>query len=111
MSTLKICTHDRTQWITNVSEIVLAESFNVEHFDDPIQDSNCPRGVVQGDDVRVTTVVDFQKPNEESKVGGDTIGNVLLITRVGEYNYISRLIVPARSCFLMSDSGETIDRI
>lgn len=111
MTTLKICTHDRTQWITNISEIVLVKSFNVEHFDDPLQDCDGLDDGIKEINIKITTVVDFQKPNEESQTKGDTIGNVLWINQGGEYSYIHRLVAPARSCFLMSDSGKTIDRI
>jgi hypothetical protein len=111
MSTLKICTHDRTQWITHISEIILVESFIVKHFDDPLQDCDAPNATVKDMDIRITTVVDFQAPDEDRKVEGDTIGHVLFITRKDEYNYIHRLVAPARCCFLMSNTGATIDRI
>lgn len=111
MATLKICTHDRTRWIIGICEIILVESFLVKNFDDPLQDCECQNATVKDMDIRITTVVDFQKPNKDNGVRGDEIGHVLWITRIGETNFIHRLVAPARCCFLMSDSGKTIDRI
>lgn len=111
MATLKICTHDRTQWITDVYEVVLAQSFSVKHFDNPLVDCDCPDAVLRGQDLRVTTVVDFQAPDPDNGVRGDDVGNVLWVRRVGEHDYTHRVVAPARSCFLMSDGGKTIDRI
>lgn len=109
MATLKICTHDRTRWITDVTEVVIEESFIVTHFDDPLLDCHAPNATKLGQLTRATTVVDFQKPKPEEKVFGDTDGYVLLINRKGSDHRI--FVVPQRSCFLMSDAGKTIDRI
>jgi len=111
MATLKICTHDRTRWITDVQEVWIAESFAVTHFDDPLADCRGPHATLRGDGIRATTVVDFQKPNHDEGVRGDEIGHVLCVTRSDKPDYTYLFVVPARSCFLMSDAGKTIDRI
>ena len=111
MATLKICTHDRHRWITDVQEVVIAESFSVTHFDDPLQDCKASHATIHGNDIRFTTVVDFQAPKPEEKVIGDICGNVLHVTRSDKPNTIYQYVVPQRSCFLMSDAGKTIDRI
>ena len=113
MATLKICTHDRTRWITDVQEVVIEEAFSVTQWGDSkaiLANCNAPNAAVRGNEIRKTTVVDFQKPNPEDKVPGDTCGHVLLIrSHRGGGGY--RIVVPQRACFLMSDAGKTIDRI
>ncbi len=110
MATLKICTHDRTRWITDVREVIIEESFSVTQWGDEAEILGCcnaPNATRDGDAVRSTIVVDFQKPNPAEKVIGDLCGNVLLLLRSGRRD---RVVVPQRACFLMSDSGKTIDR-
>jgi hypothetical protein len=111
MATLKICTHDRTRWITDVQEVVIAESFSVTHFDDPLKDCRASHATVRGNDIRLTVVADFQKPIPEESVPGDYCGYVLHVTRSDKPDYIYQYVVPQRACFLMSDAGKTIDRI
>lgn len=110
MATLKICTHDRTRWITDVKEVVIEEAFSVSNFDDPLADCKAPNRTRNGIEHVDTTVVDFQAPKPEEKVQGDTNGHVLRV-----YSHrggiASRFVVPQSACFLMSDSGKTIDRI
>ena len=111
MATLKICTHDRTKWIMDVQEVVLHEAFSVVHFDDPLRDCGAPSATRHGIETYATTVVDFQKPNPDESMVGDTIGHVLWVRRSAEPNLIHRVVAPSRSCFIMSDAGKTIDRI
>lgn len=108
MATLKVCTHDRTQWILGVQNVILAQSFSVKHFDDPISDSRCWK---IADDLHIPCidVVDFQKPNPDAKVRGSDIGHVLILE--GNWGHTKLIVVPAESCFLMSEEGKTIDRI
>lgn len=108
MATLKICTHDRTRWITDVQEVTIEEAFSVTNFDDPLANTTAPRATVDGNGIRSTLVVDFQKPNLAEKVIGDECGHVLLLRRGGRRDLV---VVPQRSCFLLSDAGKTIDRI
>ena len=111
MATLKVCTQQRTYWVTDVYEVILDHSFNVVHYDNVLQDCDCPDAVLRGNDIRVSVVVDFQAPDPEREVKGDTVGNVLWVRRVNEYDYTHRVVAPAGSCFLMGDTGKTIDRI
>ncbi len=101
MATLKICTLNQTLWITDVREIVKSRSFMVENFDDPLKD--CPDDLEKGMK-GTTTVCDFQAPN-------DVVGNVLFVRRERESQETFRVVAPDRSCFLMSENGQTIDRI
>lgn len=111
MATLKICTLTKTRWITDVREIIQEGAFSVEHFDDPLKDCDCPDALARGMGVRVTTVCEFQPPDPEQSIRGDVVGNVLLIRRERESQGTFRLVAPDRSCFLMSENGQTIDRI
>ena len=114
MATLKICTHDRTRWITEVQEVVIEETFSVTQWGDSsaiLGNCEAPHATRMGQDVRSTVVVDFQKPNPDNGAHGDTCGQVLLIRRQGEHDFAFRVVAPQRSCFLMSDAGKTIDRI
>lgn len=112
MSTLKICTHDRTHWLTDIEKIILVRSFTVEHFDDPIVDASgaVSHAIVRGNDVHSTMVVDFQAPDPDHKVRGDDVGNALLVWRKGD-TFPQMIVAPSRSCFLLSDTGKTVDRI
>ncbi len=104
MSTLKICTHDMTYWLTDISEVHELSSFPVpgavlDGTEDIIQAAR-ENGYQQWPSC--FTVVDFKGH------GPQAVGNVLAITRA---NGIEWWIVPNRACFLMSDTGQTIDRI
>ncbi len=99
MATLKICTHDRTQWLTGVRRITERNSFSAPKDDDG-RGSAVLRAAFEGDHPPVINLVDFH---------GESVGKVLSVLMGRDDEEI--WVVPAGSCFLMSDSGRTIDRI
>lgn len=107
MATLKIITHDRTVWIFDVDEVTLAIRFPVKNFDDPLGD--VPSFGLESEEPRLVTVVDFQAPDPDAQVEELRVGNVLHVR--GDTWTCTRVVVaPSASCFLMSESGKTIDR-
>ncbi len=117
MSTLKICTHSRTHWITGVREVELLHSFGFKYpsFPEPTtKEEN--RGQQRTIDEALMAAA-FSGSVEVPPHGvrltdffGDPteIGHALLVKR--EMGDATTWIVPARACFLMSPSGQTIDR-
>ena len=107
MATLKICVHDHTYWLTDVSEIQELGSFSIpDDYDVSGGSSDEPviaaaRASGFGKWPSCFRVVDFKGQPEQG------IGKVLGIDRAKGKEW---WIVPSRSCFLMSDSGRTIDR-
>ena len=101
MATLKICTHDRTQWLTGVRRIIEQNAFSVPKGDD-ITDDAILRAALGGEDPspHVVHLVDFS---------GESVGKVLRVSMGRDDTEC--WVVPANACFLMSDSGKTIDRI
>ncbi len=107
MATLKICTHDRTHWITEVRQVTEVRSFRVPEEGDfdihALAFDSMPPGRTPGP---VVHVVGFHD---------ELCGKLLFVEREkgrerneddGEY-----WVVPGRSCFLLSDTGKTVDRI
>ena len=101
MATLKICTHDRTQWLLSVRRVMEQRAFSVPKGDEPTDDEIL-RAAIGGDDPspHVVNLVDFS---------GESIGKVLQVT-FGRDD-VECWVVPGGSCYLMSDTGKTIDRI
>lgn len=111
MATLKICTHDRTHWITNVREITLVRTFEVKNFEHPIMESGEADAIVRQQGVDPAYIADFQGPDSERGIEGDLWGVALHVTFEGDTTTSVRVVAPERSCFLMSDQGATVDRI
>ncbi len=101
MATLKICTHDRTQWITSVRRITEQRSFSVPKGDHLTDDAILRAALGKEDPTpHVVHLTDFS---------GESVGKVLqVLTERGDTEC---WVVPVNSCFLMSDTGKTIDRI
>lgn len=108
MSTVKVCTHDRTTWITDVSEVVLISSFTAKDPKDPLASAgdawkNIPSGCV-------VRLMDFQEPGPNVS----DVANVYSIRRRGGAAGAGPdvvLVAPSGSCYLMGESGATIDRL
>lgn len=110
MATLKICTHDRTQWLLGVRRVMEQRAFSVPKDDrgdrgkegERAKGDAILRAALGGDDPspHVVNLTDFS---------GESVGKVLQISF--ERDDTECWIVPANSCFLMSDTGKTIDRI
>ena len=108
MATLKICSYERTFWVPEVREVIEERSFRIpEHvvegdelvnlaFPDP-KESRLPRGF---------TMTSFTKSDLEGKV---------LYVKTERTPFVASewetWVVPSDRCYLMSDSGKTIDRI
>lgn len=97
MATLKICTN-QTRWITEVDRVDLCVSFDYDGEEDPAS-------------------VAFRTYSEEigsALLSADfpeciKVGRVIRVYRQQGRNEFQTWIVPADSCFLMTDSGKTID--
>lgn len=99
MATLKICTNDRTQWLTDVRRVTELNSFSVPKSNNVTGD-DILRAAFEGDHPNVINLVDFN---------GEPVGKVLGVSRGRDDDQV--WVVPAGACFLMSDGGKTIDRI
>ncbi len=102
MSTLKICTMSHTTWITEVKGVQLLRSFSIPDDAKTTEIDALAFAGDYGPPPRVYSVTDF------AGQGIDRIGNVLSVDKAGESE---TWLVPSGACFLMSDSGKTIDRI
>ena len=101
MATLKICTHDRTQWLLGVRRIIEQNSFSIPEGEKPKNETVLQAALSKGGPPpHVVNLVDFS---------GELVGKVLQVT-FGRDD-VEYWIVPSNSCYLMSDAGKTIDRI
>lgn len=101
MATLKICVLNRTHWITEVKGVQLLRSFSVP--DDAENRQIDGLAFEPGFEApKVYSIADFDGQ------GTGRIGNVLSVDKDG---FSETWLVPAGACFLMSESGKTIDRI
>ena len=108
MYTVKVRTHDRTTWITNVTEVVHISSYPVKNYDDPLDGAgDAWQGIPSGCSIRL---MDFQRPVPEEKVHGDTMACVYSI-RCGGPAPDFVLVAPDRSCYLLGPTGATVDRL
>lgn len=96
MATLKICTLSHTTWITNVTKVNEVKSFSIPS-DGGNEDILALAGRI---DANVICLAEFS---------GETIGKVLRVEIEGHKT--ETWVVPADSCYLMSDAGKTIDRV
>ncbi len=103
MATLKICVHDRTYWLMDVSEVRQLSSFDIP--DESMDDSEAIIVAARKNGLNWPNGYTFTDFKGSAK---PVIGNVIC---VDSKSGIEWWIVPNRSCFLMSDTGATIDRI
>ena len=118
MSTLKICTMTKTQWLPEVRSVERLASFTT-----PVDYRYLPCGE-KGPTYRKRA---REKENAVLQAAIESTGNgmaagiqmvefwdeeVGVVLRVKQHGAEPKVwIVPDRSCFLMSDAGKTIDRI
>lgn len=104
MATLKICVQDRVYWITQVKEIIELRSFYIQEGEETELMEHAFDGSIPTPEQ--VTVVSFAGQSRGHGVGG----KVLRVIREAD-SEPQTWVIPERSTYLMSDSGETIDRI
>lgn len=102
MATFKICVLDRTYWITEVKGVQLLRSFSIPDEASTVEVDALAFAGDHGPPPKVYSVTNFDGQ------GIDRIGNIIFIDTVGGGE---TWLVPSGACYLMSDSGKTIDRI
>jgi hypothetical protein len=115
MSTLKICV-DQTTWICGIKSLVEVGHFTVpqtKKTEDSEKDEQGnaiyaaahEHGYMKG--IGVINIAHFEELHEK-----DVHGVAVKVQREDRLNQPNELwLIPARSAFLMSDEGSTIDRI
>jgi hypothetical protein len=101
MATLKICANEKVYWLDGVARIVDDHDFTVnwdEIMYGAFENSEMPDAVY-------TTGFDENCTRDVKQTG-----KVLFVT-LAHKQEPECWVVPRRSCFLLSDTGKTIDRI
>lgn len=110
MSTFKICTMDRTHWITDVQHVDLISCYPTTIEGESSGDKS---EVLHGNEVlEAMNKNGFESPNVLNlatfQKGNHTACYVSLRRLLSDE--VEYWVAPAGSCYIMGDSGQTIDR-